>query len=345
MDYVFIDSNIWLSLYHFTNDDLKQFEKLKTIVGSEIKLVIPSQLCDELRRNREAKLNDMLKEFKIQKLKIPAFAEGYSEEYDNLITSYKETESKFNLLKEKINSDIKSELTPADILINDFFHSADIVACDSSIVSVAYDRYNRGNPPGKDRKYGDAINWECLLRTVPDDCDLYLVSADKDYRSLLSEEEINPFLLKEWKKKKNSDIYFFTSLVHFLKGKFNEIQLRDEMEKLDLILGLLSSQNYATTHAIVRGLYKFSDWSAEQRESLCEAVVNNNQVGNILGDLDVLQFYSDLLCKVDYDSLDDCYTKTVMEYIFTITEDNSDEQEAYEDERMDFLENHSCFHE
>ena len=29
MKYVFIDTNIWLSLYHFTNDDLTQFEKLK----------------------------------------------------------------------------------------------------------------------------------------------------------------------------------------------------------------------------------------------------------------------------------------------------------------------------
>ena len=29
MKYLFLDSNIWLSLYHFSSDDLEQFAKLK----------------------------------------------------------------------------------------------------------------------------------------------------------------------------------------------------------------------------------------------------------------------------------------------------------------------------
>lgn len=66
MDYIFIDTNIWLSLFYFTSDDLKQFEKLKTLVGTEIKLIVPSQLQDELRRNRETKLKDSLKDFNIK---------------------------------------------------------------------------------------------------------------------------------------------------------------------------------------------------------------------------------------------------------------------------------------
>ena len=37
MKNVFIDTNIWLSLYHFTNDDLSQFEKFKNMIGSSMK--------------------------------------------------------------------------------------------------------------------------------------------------------------------------------------------------------------------------------------------------------------------------------------------------------------------
>ena len=35
MKNLFIDSNVWLSLYHFTNDDLAQFGKLKEILGQD----------------------------------------------------------------------------------------------------------------------------------------------------------------------------------------------------------------------------------------------------------------------------------------------------------------------
>ena len=39
MKNLFIDSNIWLSLYHFTNDDLAQFSKLKDMVNKSIRPV------------------------------------------------------------------------------------------------------------------------------------------------------------------------------------------------------------------------------------------------------------------------------------------------------------------
>lgn len=55
MKYVFIDTNVWLSLYHFTNDDLSQFEKLKDMLGESINLIIPQQVYNEIIRNREAK--------------------------------------------------------------------------------------------------------------------------------------------------------------------------------------------------------------------------------------------------------------------------------------------------
>ena len=49
MKNLFIDSNIWLSLYHFTNDDLVQFGKLKELNGTDIKLFVPQQVMMKLR--------------------------------------------------------------------------------------------------------------------------------------------------------------------------------------------------------------------------------------------------------------------------------------------------------
>jgi predicted nucleic acid-binding protein len=82
MKYLFIDTNIWLSLYYFTNNDLSQFNKLKSYIGRSINLVLPKQVYDEIIRNRENKLRSDLKDFVVKDLQYPAFAKGY-EEYEN----------------------------------------------------------------------------------------------------------------------------------------------------------------------------------------------------------------------------------------------------------------------
>jgi len=51
MKNLFIDTNIWLSLYHFTNDDLNQFNKLKDMLDDGIRLFVPRQVKDEITRN------------------------------------------------------------------------------------------------------------------------------------------------------------------------------------------------------------------------------------------------------------------------------------------------------
>lgn len=73
MKNLFIDSNIWLSLYHFTSDDLTQFEKLKDFLDKDIRLWIPHQVYDEVLRNREAKIQDAFKKFDFQKSNILYF--------------------------------------------------------------------------------------------------------------------------------------------------------------------------------------------------------------------------------------------------------------------------------
>ena len=71
---LFIDSNIWLSLYHFTNDDLEQFAKLKDMINKSIRLFVPQQVYSEISRNREAKLKETLKLFDAKDVQFPAFS-------------------------------------------------------------------------------------------------------------------------------------------------------------------------------------------------------------------------------------------------------------------------------
>ena len=331
MKNLFIDSNIWLSLYHFTNDDLVQFGKLKELNGTDIKLFVPQQVYDEVKRNRGAKLKEAFKQFEIKPVQFPVFCKDY-EEYAQFSNDYKSIIQRHKAWKEKIDTDIKNQSLPADKTINEIFETTTLLECDS-VVEKAFNRYRIGNPPGKDDKYGDAINWECLLSSVPDGEDLYLISSDKDYRSDLFDDMINPFLEEEWKRKKHSNIFFYKNLVPFLNDHFMDIQLRSEQEKQELISKLTHSTNFLSTHGIIAMMCKYDGWTESQIEDICLAAETNTQVGWILGDADVLDFYSRLLSRVKYEDLSDCATSRVMEIVFVnISQRETDAETDYKAE-------------
>ncbi len=294
MKNLFIDANIWLSLYHFTSDDLEQFGKLKTLIGTDIRLFIPSQILNEIHRNREAKIKDAFDKFEKFNLEFPTFCKNY-DEYKPFYEKYKELKDKHKDWIRKIKDDILEQSLPADKVLDEFFKGVLIIECDQDTINKAVLRYNTGNPPGKDKKYGDAINWECLLNNVPDGEDLFFISADRDYSSSFDDKNFNPFLRGEWETKKKSNIVFFRSLVEFLNKHFKDIELKTEREKDDLIEGLERSRSFATTHAIVAQLATYSDWSIPQIIDLCRIALNNFQVTWILGDLDVNAFFKSIL--------------------------------------------------
>lgn len=313
MKNLFIDANIWLSLYHFSNDDLEQFSKLKELIGKEIKLFIPQQICDEVHRNRDAKIKDALSKFESFNFNFPAFSKNY-DEYSDFSQKFNELKKEHREWCKKVKEDIKNQTLSADIVIQEFFESVEIFECTPGMIESAEIRYKTGNPPGKDNKYGDAINWECLLQNVPADEDLYFVSADRDYASAIDDNSFNLFLQKEWHEKKNSKIVFFKSLVNFLNEHFDNIKLQTEQEKDDLIQSLLVSHSFATTHALIRSLQNYSDWNEQQREDLFKACAENSQVNWILSDTDVFEFYSRLLEGKYTESGDSNYVKDMIEY-------------------------------
>lgn len=333
MKNVFIDTNIWLSLYHFTNDDLTQFEKLKNMIGKSINLIIPKQVYDEIKRNRESKIMDALKNFELKEPKYPVFCKGY-EKFESLRKDLCSIVNEFNSFKKKIETDITSEELPADKTLRSFFSIIDLIPCDN-YVDKAYIRYGIGNPPGKDNKYGDAVNWECILDNVPSGEDLYFISADKDYRSLISDKNMNPFLLKEWEEKKESKIYFYSNLVGFLNAHVNEIQLEVETDKQKLIDNLYKSRSFASTHEVIALIKRYSGWTEQQIEKICSALVDNRQVSWIIQDPDIFNFYRSIIAGFDYEKLSDGSIKQAIDIINGIEDDTQSDYEAEKSEALE----------
>lgn len=289
MENIFIDTNIFLSFYHYSNDDLEELKKLSLFIDQRrIKLYIPSQIVDEFDRNREIKISDALNKFKDEKLsnQFPQICKEY-EEYKPLKDALKTYQSLKSVLLDKLLKDIKSNNLKADKIINELFAKSEIIELTEEIISKSKLRYDRGNPPGKNGSYGDAINWECLIQDIQNNTTLYFISDDKDYYSSIDNNEFSPYLKKEWKNKKESDIVYYKRLSSLFKDHYPTINLNDEIEKDRLINELLGSPNFAHTRQTLRQLIKYSGFSDLQINDIVYATITNNQVYWIADDEDI----------------------------------------------------------
>src|SRR3989442_14946441 len=92
----FIDTNIFLSFYHLTSDDLDELKKLVILLRNKtIRLWLPDQVVKEFHRNRENKISDALKRLRDQRLNLqfPQICKDY-EEYEELRQLQKQYEEK-----------------------------------------------------------------------------------------------------------------------------------------------------------------------------------------------------------------------------------------------------------
>ena len=115
-----IDANIWLSLYHFTNDDLEQFSKLERLVGVDIRLFIPDQIYNEVYRNREVKIKDALDRFEKFDLVFPAFCKNY-DEYKTFYPKFKELKDSHKEWLKKVREDIVNQ--NSQLIASPYFRS------------------------------------------------------------------------------------------------------------------------------------------------------------------------------------------------------------------------------
>ncbi|MCF6777506.1 PIN domain-containing protein [Thiotrichales bacterium 19X7-9] len=296
---IFVDSNILLDFYRLSNNDLEELKKLEDLVKkNQITLWMTQQVKDEFYRNRESNIRisiDSLKKH-MNKESMPNMVKSYNEEYKRYCDIKKEYRSIMTKLIKRVEKDIVDASFQADGLIERFFENSKCFDVDDELYDKSIRRVYKGNPPGKNGSFGDAINWESLLKYVPNKENLYLISNDKDFSSELNKKYIRPFLEHEWRTRKGSRVILCTSLGEFFEDENLDIKLSDNLEMRHKVGRLINSNCFADTHSAIRSLSKvISDLDQEMLELIIDAGLNNDQINWILSDEDVYEFYSKIL--------------------------------------------------
>lgn len=288
---------MFLSFYHLSDDDLEEIKKLSVLLDKgNIRLWLPQQVKDEFFRNRENKVSDALKRLNDQNKKVvfPVFCKSYPE-FEEIRAIQNEFNKKLKSLTKKLELDIKKGILEADKTIGDLFKKAEEIDIDEEIIDEARFRMDMGNPPGKNGSLGDAINWEILMREIPNNESLYLVADDKDYYSVLDENSLKDFLINEWSSTKKSNIFFYRRLSQFFKDQYPEIKLASQLEKELDIESLRESSSFSGTHSAIARLSSYSEFTREQVNEIARILETNEQVSWIICDSDVYGFYADLV--------------------------------------------------
>lgn len=280
---LYIDTNVYLTFFHFSNEDLNELKKLVALIKTDnIKLFVPEQTYNEFHRNRETKIADSLEKLRTTKFEnaFPSICHAYAE-YDEMQKAIRQFESNKAQLLKKMIKDAETASLMADDVLNQLLDKATFIETTPEILNNAVARFNTGNPPGKDRSYGDAINWETLLHNVPNSSDLYFISDDKDYYSQLNKANFNHFLLTEWRNKKNAELHYHKKLSSFFKAHYPDIEITSETEKEIIIRNLFEAYSFQNAKDVIKRLLEFSGFSAKQLGDITAAFIKNNQIYNI----------------------------------------------------------------
>lgn len=307
---IFIDTNVYLKFYHYSNDELEELRKLIVLIEQEeILLYIPKQVLNEFTRNREVKIADALKTFKEDKLNnsFPIFLKEYPE-YELMKKSITEYQKNKQIVLENIKIAIESNSLKADEIINELFEKAEIIEANDGLIKSAKVRFDLGNPPGKNNSYGDALNWETLLQEGSIDEDLIFISDDKDYFSEIDNSKFNKYLEKEWENIKQTKIIFYKSISEFFKNKYPNIKLASDLQKDVYIERLQNSNTFRDSRYNLSKLSKFDDFTSDQINSIFFQTFSNTQLYWISEDEDINQILYDLYDK--YNSVMDELIKT-----------------------------------
>ncbi|OAO00581.1 hypothetical protein A8B75_18175 [Sphingomonadales bacterium EhC05] len=297
MLHLFIDSNIYLKFYAYSDDTLAELEKLQALVNeNHITLHITGQVIDEIERNRESKIVEALSRFQksVSAPEIPRFAMHF-DEASELVKRSKEAADAKSKLSEKIQAEISESSLRADELIEQLISVANQIDFDDEIIGLAQIRRLVGNPPGKNDSLGDQLNWEALIKNIEDETDLHIVTVDSDFLSKLSKTQPSSFIQKEWSEKKSGDLKTYSSLGSFAKEHFPAISLPSDVVKSAAINKLVKSSNFARTHSQIEILEEvFDDINFEDAITIFNGFLDNSQINWIYNDEDVKSFMTKL---------------------------------------------------
>lgn len=298
MLHVFVDTNIFLSLYAYTDDKIEELRKLIALIREDqLKLYLTSLVNQEFNRNRDNKILEAMGSFEkfSTALSLPRFMEHYPEAED-LRSLLKEVSKKHKLIIQKSKAEIADLDLAADKLFKEIREVATLGAITDAMDKAGRQRLERNNPPGKSGSLGDRLNWEYLLKTVPDRCDLHIISKDKDFASPWGESIPHSFLKLEWDAVKNGNLFLYGSLRSFASQHFPEIQLASDAPKKLAIKRLEGAKRSAEVHKALAELSPFvMDFSDEEAQKLFCALTENDEIRKLVESEDVKDFYENLL--------------------------------------------------
>lgn len=369
---LFIDTNVYLSFYQHSKDDVRDLDELfHHVFEDRIVLHVPEQVEDEWERNREARLSTAGKEFQKIPLtsEIPRHMQGLAMAKSYVDATNEAKRARDHLIAEAVAKARTFQLD-VDKKLGLLFTAAEYHSHDPAILARGRMRAELGNPPGKPGSVGDQYNWEMLLNKLPDE-DLYIVTKDGDYVSMLDGKDErnmpypNPFLKREWAQSKGkSTLFIFDSIKALLKHyektlatqaaeqaaapdrqdaaepaepaeqeavqpveivaeqpanrtandyvqpELLPLSPEQQAAKTAAIAALQASGSFATTHSLIETLDEFKEsFTADEVTQLFRAAIDNNQVGWIILDNDVNEFYmflfSRYVSQVDPDLMDE----------------------------------------
>lgn len=249
---LFIDTSIFINYLQGDYPD-KVFLKLKEIIlKGKVKLLLTEQVLDEYNRKFTYIKNEKIEQMSAPILNSekdnfndePVNINNFSKFKNKLVSLIEKSENKIKKQKERIKNE-KRELAKREKEINSIFSKSSVVKCDANILKLAETRYLKGNPPRKTKErnasYGDAINWELILKYSDKKNPLVIIADDGDYAdNLYGETIINQFLKKDWKSVSRRKISFFTepgTFINYFEGKefikkesIEEVKRKQEIE-------------------------------------------------------------------------------------------------------------------
>lgn len=293
---VFIDTNILLEFYGYSKERLDDLKKLFSFANNQkLTIWLTEQVRDEFERNRAKTIELTLSQYDGGKTEFnPSQFIKDSVEYGGLSDAHKQYLRLRQEVGKKAREKAKTRELDADKLIEELF-KRDTKQRTEEILRRARDRKSVGNPPGKSTTVGDEVNWETLLECIPDNEDLHILSMDGDYECALNPGEVSSFLQKEWRERKNANVFLYARLSAFSSKYFSGFSIEEDSEREALIEQLRSSGNFRETHNTIAYLLLRFPFSAAQAAALVEIAMVNTQVKWVLSDEDVKDFFTKLI--------------------------------------------------
>lgn len=296
MHQLFLDANTYLAFYSLSEADISELGKLVDLTKHEqLTLLLPTQVRDEVRRNRAKAVSERLKALQDSRLQvtIPKLADG-SVEATALQKAVSDAHKAHTALDKKLRAAASHGALAADTLIDALFAIATVLS-DPDAYDAAVRRKNLGNPPGKGSSLGDGVNWELLLRQAKHGEDLCFVSSDPDFASLLDPSVFNEFLADEWWMTMMARVKYYRDIKQFLDENFPAVRLVSDVRKYLLIDALIGSLSFQMSHNAIAELLGYPTFTAEEAQRILAGGIENSQVRWIARDDDMKQLLTRVL--------------------------------------------------